>query len=421
MLKEWAKDPDEFGDGVFVMLTSKDSEFEEVGRCLFASKESEIRERLRRIGITEYLLLPLSLEAMQGAVVKAVREHCCEEFLLLDQLGVGATGIVHMTKRLRDGAVFALKQINVQRRSKRKGGGIGDCLEQEIISSLGPWPSVLRLVDTWIEDGLCYLLTPVMEGGNMRMQMTQANQRGTSSPPLDNVVSWYAQTLHGVCFLHSSGILHRDMKPENLILGGDGTRLCICDFGSAGKLMGSPPHPAVDDHLTGGATTTSFNAPEVLRERKHYAGSDVWSVGFTFYSCLSLGTLPNDEILGSFETLNAGLLNAAVHGIVANSQHNRNPTGSAFSSLAMLTDMVTELLETLRPNVYRRPTAANLAGRHRTLTVLDDILRRRMDPVSLHVHWEQFGEIRRSSELAAKESLVKVPMEDLQSTAAGTP
>merc|ERR1711879_651908 len=127
---------------------------------------------------------------------------------------------------------------------------------------------------------------------------------------------------------HSCGILHRDLNPENFLLEEDGISLCICDFGSAGRLEGPGPHPAIHAYITGTVTTAAFNAPEVLRDRKHYASSDIWAIGFAFYDCLSLGTLPNDEVLESFKNLDSASLNAAVRGIISSAQLDREVADS---------------------------------------------------------------------------------------------
>ncbi|CAK0831264.1 unnamed protein product, partial [Prorocentrum cordatum] len=97
--------------GVYVSLTSRAEEFEEVGRSLLASGEAEIRSALRAKGICEYLLHPLSLENLRRVVVQAARRRFGDEYLLTKVIGRGAFGIVYRAKRLRDGAVLALKEI----------------------------------------------------------------------------------------------------------------------------------------------------------------------------------------------------------------------------------------------------------------------------------------------------------------------
>merc|ERR550525_1223553 len=104
------------------------------------------------------------------------------------------------------------------------------------MKSMPPWPSILPAIDGWEnpEDRLTYILMPVMSGG------TVAERYSKVSPPMEVMGAWYAQTLHALCFLHSRGCIHRDMKPENLLLTADGINLCVCDFGSAMELPGPP-------------------------------------------------------------------------------------------------------------------------------------------------------------------------------------
>jgi len=383
------------------VLVTKNEQFEDVGRLLLAPKESEIKERLRRLGIMDYLLMPLSLDALQNCVNEAVRQKCSDEFLILDQLGLGSTGIVHTAKRLRDGKIFALKQVHSRKtlsksaKSKRPAGSVSS-EEHLTMKSLEAWPSLLELCDYWCDARISYFLLPVMESGSVRNLMKQSGTAGNVNLSPDRVVSWYTQALHGVCYLHFRGILHRDLKPENMLIAADGIKLCIGDFGSAGFLKGQGPHPAPDEYISGGATTAAFNAPEVLRERKHYAASDVWSLGFTFYECLSLGTLPNDEVLEGFEQMNPVLKNAAVSGLIA--QHEWKTSG--FASPNLLPELVIELIQCLNPTVTKRPSAAGLSGFRSRLTLLEDILRRRIEPVELHMHLDKFAAIREQSLLA---------------------
>eukprot|EP01063_Lacrimia_lanifica_P030492 TRINITY_DN484_c0_g2_i1.p1 TRINITY_DN484_c0_g2~~TRINITY_DN484_c0_g2_i1.p1 ORF type:complete len:476 (+),score=169.38 TRINITY_DN484_c0_g2_i1:255-1682(+) len=95
------------------------------------------------------------------------------------------------------------------------------------------------------------------------------------------------QILRGLKYLHSAGILHRDMKPSNILLNED-CQLKICDFGLARPMVNN--HEANNPeststfkeapHMTEYVVTRWYRAPELLlQERAYSAAIDVWSTG----------------------------------------------------------------------------------------------------------------------------------------------
>lgn len=88
-----------------------------------------------------------------------------------------------------------------------------------------------------------------------------------------NVKSYMIQTLKGLEYLHYNWILHRDLKPNNLLVNSDGV-LKIGDFGLA-KFFGSP-----NRIYTHQVVTRWYRAPELLYGAKLYGtGVDMWAIG----------------------------------------------------------------------------------------------------------------------------------------------
>ena len=106
------------------------------------------------------------------------------------------------------------------------------------------------------------------------------DNRGNLS--FDECIDYMLQILDGMNKIHSMGILHNDLKPDNMVLLADGT-IKICDFGIASHASSKE-----EAKILG---TANYLAPEVILNRKYSVQSDIYSVGIIFYELLT-GELP---------------------------------------------------------------------------------------------------------------------------------
>ncbi|MGH0168054.1 UNVERIFIED_CONTAM: hypothetical protein FKN15_072062 [Acipenser sinensis] len=129
---------------------------------------------------------------------------------------------------------------------------------------------------------------PVCQGNKLSYVITELMQSDlhkviVSPQPLgtDHIKVFLYQILRGLKYLHSAGILHRDIKPGNLLVNTNCV-LKICDFGLARV-------EELDEscHMTQEVVTQYYRAPEILSGSRHYdSGIDVWSVGCIFAELL---------------------------------------------------------------------------------------------------------------------------------------
>lgn len=375
-----------------VVLLSHVEELENVGSYLLASSEAEIRDRLKERGIGDYLLRPLSLDGLRGVVSQAIRRFFGDEYLLLNTVGRGGFGIVHKAKRLGTGDTFALKEINTKRLSALAKADIDR--EGQLMQDLH-WPTVMYVVDIWDNnrDRLRYLLMPIMEGGSLKDRIGNISEDdGEDLVPPQKVHEWYVQCLHGICYLHSHGVLHRDLKLANILLGADDVALRICDLGSAARLPGPGPHPVRKSTLPGAVTTPLFAPPEVILDSYYCPGSDMWQCGATFYEVVTL------EPVFAEGTTMAELIEQ-----VRGFDFTAGPWHGQMLELKPDPLPVSQFCEMMQRDPMLRPTASELVGRTDNSKRLMSVLGH--SPIfsnkeETRAHFEEFKRIQKESDSA---------------------
>jgi serine/threonine protein kinase len=378
-------------DHFFLALTGSSQQLSDCAKLLpRLPNPGEARECWKAQGINETVQSPFTKEAIKELIMEAV--HTChrEEYLLLESIGQGTWGNVFRSKRLGDGRVLALKMVNAKRmQSKYK-----DAMEREVqfLRELR-WPTVLFLLDAWVTGSIQCLLLPLLDGGDLA-KVVKAKQ------PVDgeSILDWYAQTLHGLCYLHWRGVVHADIKPGNLLLARCKRLLMIGDFGSARLLPGSGPHPCKRNFVRMPLCTPSHASPESLLQDQHFSGSDIWSVACTFYEVTTLecflstavGEAKAQLAALNFEDLSfGGSLNQAPAAVAA-LRARKGPGG-----------LTAEILEMWRLEPHKRPSAANLVMRQSVSDRLRKVLIETDSVSEESDHFKDFARIIMESEAAA--------------------
>ena len=147
--------------------------------------------------------------------------------------------------------------------------------EARVVASL-EHPCILPVYDFGEEGGLPYLVMPFLDGGSLRDRMI-------GRPiPIDEALSWIRQLAEALDAAHAAGVLHRDVKPANVLIG-KGGRLFLADFGIA-RMMES------ETSLTGtGAVlgTPIYMSPEQAQGQPATAASDRYALAVLAWEILT--------------------------------------------------------------------------------------------------------------------------------------
>jgi eukaryotic-like serine/threonine-protein kinase len=147
--------------------------------------------------------------------------------------------------------------------------------EARLLSSL-QHPRVVRIKDHFSAPSGQYLVMDLVRGIDLGVLLKQRGQPGL---PVDQSIEYTRQTCEALQYVHDQQIVHRDVKPQNLILSESG--VVLVDFGIARLL------DEVEEQGTVGIGTPRFMAPEVFAGGNVSARTDVFSVAATLWTLLA--------------------------------------------------------------------------------------------------------------------------------------
>ncbi|KAJ3350144.1 Serine/threonine-protein kinase plk4 [Kappamyces sp. JEL0680] len=145
-------------------------------------------------------------------------------------------------------------------------------------------PSILELLNYFEDDEYVYLVMELCSNGNLYDYLKAGRSRsvtiGAKRIAEDQVRSVALQLVNGLLYLHSNGIIHRDLKLSNLLLN-DKYQLKIADFGLAVKLLDAHSEQKT---MCG---TPNYISPEIVSRLPYGLSSDVWSLGCMLVTLLT--------------------------------------------------------------------------------------------------------------------------------------
>jgi len=188
-------------------------------------------------------------------------------------LGSGGFGKVVQVRKKDDNKIYAMKMVK-KSRLKESTKRLQDIAHERAILQNECNFLVHLHFAFQTEDLLCFVLDYI-PGGDLWFHL----KRQKVGFPKKVVRFFAAEIVLALAYLHSSGVVYRDLKPENVLIDAEG-HVCLTDFGIS-KVVGN------EERTSSIVGTTCFMAPEVLKGEKYGTAVDWWSFGVLLYHMLT--------------------------------------------------------------------------------------------------------------------------------------
>ncbi len=266
-------------------------------------------------------------------------------YTLRGVLGTGGFGITYAAEDA-DGNAFAVKELfpsDLCRRDAASGALIVDDLSKiDMVAKLRErfisesnniarchHPSIVRVYDTFRANGTAYMVMERVSGLNLKEVVRRHTLEYAAT------VEVLRQISSALAYLHSHGIVHLDVKPDNIIMGDDG-RIVLIDFGLSRSV--GPSGIVTDNDRTVAAVSHGYAAPEQyasVRGAEPGVRSDVYSLAATAVKMLTGNTPPRPEQVRDHpESINVPTIpsyaNAAIALAMTYDMTHRTPSVSEF-------------------------------------------------------------------------------------------
>jgi len=201
-------------------------------------------------------------------------------FVLRDLLGRGAAGTVFSALDTAVGQKVAIKILHPEFLDH----STLERFRREVRACRPGHPNVVTVYDLHREDGRHFLSLELVEGSSLRNLLGEGEQLG-----LSETISIGRQVAAALAHLHQRGVIHRDVKPGNILVTPEGETK-LCDMGLA-RPMAEGATVTETEMVVG---TPAYMAPEQALAGDLASASDIYALGITLYQCLT-GEVPLHE------------------------------------------------------------------------------------------------------------------------------
>ncbi|HEX6965560.1 MAG TPA: serine/threonine-protein kinase, partial [Gemmatimonadaceae bacterium] len=216
-------------------------------------------------------------ESLHDRIVGAIGDH----YALEDEIGRGGMSVVYRARDLRLNRPVAIKVLPpelahdpaVRARFTREAQTAAQLAHAHIVP----------IYDVGERDGIAYLVMAYVSGGSLATLLAHEPRQS-----IDEVRRFISEIADALGYAHTCGVIHRDIKPDNILLDGETGRAMVTDFGIA-RAIEAGARLTVTGIAVG---TPAYMSPEqAAGEREIDGRSDIYSLGVLAYQMLT-GRLP---------------------------------------------------------------------------------------------------------------------------------
>jgi Tol biopolymer transport system component len=200
-----------------------------------------------------------------------------DRYRILRELGSGGMGAVYLAEDLKHRRQVALK---VLRPDLAATLGTERFLREIEVAAQLQHPAILPLHDSGEAEGFIFYIMPYVEGESLRQRFAREGEL-----PVEESVRLLSEVLDALAYAHGKGVIHRDIKPDNIMLSG--RHALLMDFGVA-KALNDAVGPSFVTTTGIALGTPSYMAPEqALADKAADARADLYAVGVVGYEMLT--------------------------------------------------------------------------------------------------------------------------------------
>ena len=189
-------------------------------------------------------------------------------------IGKGKYGIVNLGINKNTGEQVAIKLINKDKLKTLKANEL--ILNEIDILKICHHPNVIKLIDHFEDIDYYYIILEYIKGYNLNKYLKNNSYYLTEK----NAANIIIQIAKGIKYLHQYGIVHKDIKHNNIMITKESKIIKIIDLGIS-KIL------APNESITEGSGTLIYAAPEILTRSPYNKEIDIWAMGILLYYMLS--------------------------------------------------------------------------------------------------------------------------------------